>query len=128
MKPGRLSIPVTGLFVLALLATFYVGKVFLLPLALALLLSFVFRPLTRLLSRCHVSCPASALFIVAMIGAGLALGIYSLSQPAQRWLEEAPGSLRQLEYRLNEWTQPVAEAREATKKIAESMAARGMSS
>ena len=112
-----MAVPITGLFILALLAGLYAGKMFILPIALALLISFVFRPLVRALASCHIPAPLSALFVVASILGGITFGIYSLAEPAQQWLEEAPSSLRQLRYRIDEWRQPVDDAREATKQM-----------
>lgn len=112
-----MAVPIIGLFVLAVLAALYASKMFILPIALALLISFVFRPFVRALASVHIPQPLSALIVVTSIFGAITFGIYSLADPAQQWIEEAPGSLRQLRYRVDEWRQPVDDAREATKQM-----------
>src|ERR1700704_4708394 len=65
------SVALTGLFVLAVFYTMYFMRAMLLPLVLALLLSYLLAPLVRLLGRIRVP-PACAAGIVLLSLGGLA--------------------------------------------------------
>ena len=58
------SIALTGLFVLAIFYTIYFMRSFLLPLVLALLLSYLLRPIVRAGARLHIPPPLSAAIIL----------------------------------------------------------------
>jgi len=113
----RLSYACIGLLVLAILAVLRVGRSLLLPLAVALLLSFVLRPIARRLAHWHLPFPVSAFLLVAVISGVIGYGIYSLGEPARQWLEEAPGSLRELQYRIEALKLPVEKVQEATEQM-----------
>lgn len=93
---GR-SVSLAGLFVLALLYTSYVARVFVVPLILALLLEMLFSPLVRRLRRLRVPPALSAAVIVALLVGVVGGGVYSLSAPATEWVARAPQSLERLE-------------------------------
>lgn len=114
----QLTLLVAGLLVVAIVAVLYAGRPILLPLAAALMLSFVLRPATRGLRRVHVPCPLSALLLVGMLGAALGYGIYSLKAPASQWLEEAPRSLHQLQARIETLKQSLDRVQAATSEVA----------
>ena len=91
------SFALTGLFVLAVFYTMYFMRAMLLPLVLALLLSYLLAPLVRLLGRIRVK-PAFGAAIVLLSLVGLVIyGISRLAEPAAGWLEKAPYSLQQLQ-------------------------------
>ena len=94
------SLALTGLFVLAVFYTMYFMRAVLLPLVLALLLSYLLRPMVRALARFRIA-PAlsSALLLIGLISA-IAYGVSFLSAPAAGWLEKAPYSLHQLQGKL----------------------------
>lgn len=115
LKP--LTRAVMGLFIIALLAAMHIGKPVLLPLATALLLSFVLRPLVRVLGHIHVPPPLSSLILVLAITGILAVTAYGLADPASQWLQEAPRSLHQLQLRLEEVKQPMKQVQEATAEV-----------
>ena len=116
-RPDALTIAVVGLFVLALLAALYVGHPVLLPLAAALLISFILRPVVRFLSHWRVPAPLSALVLVGLVGGLLALAVYGLSEPASQWIRDAPRSLRQLQYRIEGLKKPMEEMKQATEEV-----------
>src|SRR5919206_4318866 len=101
------SIALTGLFVLATFYTMYFMRAVLLPLVLALLLSYLLVPLVRLLARIKIR-PlfGSAIVLVALI-TGIVYGVSFLSEPAAGWLEKAPYSLQQLKQKLLPLKKPI---------------------
>src|SRR6267154_4328954 len=58
------SIALTGLFVLAVFYTIYFMRSILLPIVLALLLSYLLRPIARGLAQLKIPLPVSAAFIL----------------------------------------------------------------
>ncbi|MFL5539725.1 MAG: hypothetical protein ACJ8J0_12070, partial [Longimicrobiaceae bacterium] len=78
-SPRARSVGITTLTVLALLYTAYFARPFLLPLAFALLLNFLFSPVVRALARWRIRPPLGAGLVVLALLGGLALGGYELS-------------------------------------------------
>src|SRR4051812_11480947 len=91
------SLALTGLFILAIFYTIYFMRAVLLPLVLALLLSYLFRPIVRALVRVHISPLIGAALILAGLAGTIGYGIYSLATPAAGWIAGAPYSLHQLQ-------------------------------
>ena len=111
------SVALTGLFVLAVFYTMYFMRAMLLPLVLALLLSYLLTPLVRALGRIRISPPlGAALVLLSLIGL-LAYGISFLSEPAAGWLEKAPYSLHQLQQKLLPLKKPIEKVAQATGEI-----------
>lgn len=111
------SVALTGLFVLALFYTLYLGRSFFLPIVLALLLSFVLSPAVRLLRRLRLPTALAAAVVVFGLLGGLVVGIYNLAGPAAEWAQEAPRSLRRLERKLGELKKPVQTVSKATQQV-----------
>src|SRR4051794_2373094 len=87
------SFALTGLFVLALFYTIYFARAVLLPVVLAVLLSFLFAPLVRALAKIHIAPPVSAALLLLTVMAMLVYGVSRLAVPAAGWLEKAPYGL-----------------------------------
>ena len=83
--PFRSNNTVTTIFFVALIATFlYVAREVLIPIALAILLSFVLSPVVRLLERCHLPRSLSVVAVVLIaFGVIFALGSLLVSQVNQ---------------------------------------------
>lgn len=113
------SLAAIGLLIVGGLLALHLGRVILMPLATALLLSLVLRPILRRLDAWHVPHPVSAFALVLAITAAVVTAVYGLKDPASQWLREAPSSLRQLEYRMGDVKESIAEVREATKQVEE---------
>src|SRR5215831_15239235 len=94
------SLALTGLFVLAIFYTIYFMRSILLPLVLALLLSYLLRPIVRAFARIHIPAPISAAWILLSLVGIVAFGLSLLAAPAAGWIEKAPYSLRQLQSKL----------------------------
>lgn len=106
-----------GVFFVIVVVVLYMGQPVLLPLATALLLSFVLRPVARRLARWYVPFPVSALLLVGLVTASLGLAIYSLSEPANRWLKAAPQALNQLQYRIYAVKGPMEDMKDVAEQV-----------
>src|SRR5215472_806951 len=58
------SVALTGLFILAVFYTIYFMRSILLPIVLALLLSYLLRPIVRGAGKCKIPLPVGAAFIL----------------------------------------------------------------
>ena len=116
------SFSITGLFVLAVFYTLYFASDFVLPVALALLMSFLLLPLVAFLNKSARIPEAlgSALAIAALITilGGLASLIY---QPAATFLQDLPNHLHQIQGRLSFLSASLTEAGHASDQVQQLM-------
>ncbi|MEO6970723.1 MAG: AI-2E family transporter [Chthoniobacterales bacterium] len=111
------SIALSGLFLLAIFYTIYFVRSLLLPLVLALLLSYLLRPIVRGLAKIKIPpLIGSALLLLSLVGA-IGYGVSLLATPAAGWIEKAPYSLEQLQQRLTPFKKPMAQVAEASGAI-----------
>src|SRR5215469_4322310 len=94
------SIALSGLFVLAVFYTIYFMRSILLPIVLALLLSYLFRPIVRGLARLKIPLPVSAALILVGFLLLVSYGISALATPTTGWLEKAPAGFAELQHKL----------------------------
>jgi len=110
MSDRRWSRPAVSLSVIALILTvgaLYVARAFFIPLALALALHALLRPLVRGLERLRIPTPLGAAIIV--LGA-VAVGVtaaWSLSGPVATWVEKAPTSFANARVKLSNIVRPL---------------------
>jgi predicted PurR-regulated permease PerM len=113
---GR-SAGITTLTVLALLYTLYFARPFLLPIVVALLLSFLFSPVVRALTRFHIRPPVgAALIILGLLGTVGFVG-YELSGPVQRWASSAPQTFATAQERIRELLKPFERASQTAQQV-----------
>src|SRR4030081_582189 len=75
------SVALTGLFVLAVFYTMYFMRAILLPLVLALLLSYMLAPLVRVLTKIRITPPfGAALILLSLLGL-VVYGVSCLTEP-----------------------------------------------
>ncbi|MDQ2659073.1 MAG: AI-2E family transporter [Verrucomicrobiota bacterium] len=111
------SIALTGLFVLALFYTMYFMRSVLLPIVLALLLSYLFKPILRGLGKLKVRpALAAALIMIGVIGT-IGYGVSFLAAPVAGWLEKAPYGLEQLQRKLTPLKKPMEKVAQAGGEI-----------
>jgi predicted PurR-regulated permease PerM len=111
------SLTLTGLFVLAVFYTMYFMRAMLLPLVLALLLSYLLVPLVRGLARLRIPPHLGAgIVLLALIGA-IGYSVSFLSEPAASWIEKAPYSLQQFKQKLVPLKKPIEKVAKATGEI-----------
>ena len=101
------AVSLTVLAVLAVLYTLYFAREFLLPIAIALLLSFLFSPLVRALARVKIRPPLGAGLVVLGLLGLVGLGVYELSGPVQSWAASAPETLGNAQKRLRTVMRPL---------------------
>jgi predicted PurR-regulated permease PerM len=111
------SLALTGLFVLAIFYTMYFMRSLLLPIVLALLLSYLLRPVVRGLARLHVPTPVGAAIILLTFVGLIGYAVSFLAAPAAGWLEKAPYSLHQLQWKLVPLRQPMQNVANASGEI-----------
>jgi predicted PurR-regulated permease PerM len=111
------SIALTGLFILAILYTMYFMRSVLLPIVLALLLSYLLRPIIRALARLKIpSLISSALVLIALL-ALVTYGLSSLVTPLAGWLQKAPTGFAELQHKLMPVKQSLAQVAQASGQI-----------
>jgi predicted PurR-regulated permease PerM len=111
------SIALTGLFILALFYTIYFLRSLLLPLVLALLLSYLLRPIVRAGARVHIPPPLSAAIILLSFFGIIGYAVSFLAAPAAGWLEKAPYSLQQFQSKLIPLRGPMQNVAKASGEI-----------
>ena len=121
---GR-SAGITTLTVLALLYTLYFARPFLLPIVVALLLSFLFSPLVRAMARFKIRPPVSAgLIILGLLGTVGFVG-YELSGPVQGWASSAPQTFATAQSRIREVLKPFERASATAAQVEDAAGAVG---
>jgi predicted PurR-regulated permease PerM len=114
---GVRSIALTGLFILALFYTVYFMRAILLPVVLALLLSFLLRPMVRGLAQLKIPLAVGAALILMGLLAFVSYSISALATPAVEWLQKAPAGLTELQHKLLPVKESVAQVTQATGEI-----------
>jgi predicted PurR-regulated permease PerM len=95
---SRLSL--AGLAFLGLIGFLYFAKVIFLPLAFALMLSFLLRPLVRALIFVKIPAPFGAAIVLGLTLLGVVHGVSRLQGPAAEWMAKAPESLKVAEGKI----------------------------
>jgi len=111
------SIAITGLFVLALLYTFFFARAFLLPIVIAVLLDFLLSPILRMLKRVRIPEPVGAALVLLVLLGALGAGAYSLADPAQQWMTKAPESMAKVQSRLRDLRRPVEQVTRTAEQV-----------
>lgn len=111
------SVATTGLFLLAIFYTAYVIRSLLLPFVLALLLSYLLRPIVRFFSKAKIPPIVGAAVLLLVFAAMIVYGFSLLAAPAAGWLEKAPYSLHQLEQKLLPIKKPMEKVAQASGAI-----------
>lgn len=93
----NLRTPIYGLFILAILYTFYLAHQIVLPIVLAILVTLLFSPVVeKLYKRWQVPKSLSALLLLLSLLAAMAGIVTAVSQPLLEWAARAPQTLSQL--------------------------------
>src|SRR5438034_2591169 len=111
------SIALTGLFILAVFYTIYFMRSILLPIVLALLLSYLLRPIVRGLAKLKIPLVVSAAVILIGLLVLVGYGISVLAAPTVAWLQKAPAGLTELQHKLRPVKKSVAQVTQATSEI-----------
>jgi predicted PurR-regulated permease PerM len=114
---ARASFALVGLFVLALFYTIHAGRVFFLPIALAILLDFLLGPAVRQMKRVGIPEAIGAALILIAVLASLATSIYYLAEPARAWLASVPSSVRQVESKIRFFQRPMQQVSRTAEQV-----------
>jgi predicted PurR-regulated permease PerM len=95
----------------------YFMRAMLLPLVLALLLSYLLTPVVRGLARIRVRPPLGAAIVLLSLIGLVVYGVSRLAEPAAGWIEKAPYSLQQLKQKLLPLKKPMEKVAEASGEI-----------
>ena len=106
-----------GLFVLAAFYTLYFMRAMLLPLVLALLLSYLLVPLVRALARIKIRPLFGSAIVLIGLVAAVGYAVSFLSEPVAGWIEKAPYSVQQLKQKLLPLKKPIEKVAQATGEI-----------
>lgn len=107
----------TGLFVMAAFGVLYLGRTVFIPIAFALMLSFVFRPLIRLLKRVGVPAALGASIILIGLTGAMGYGLVQLSEPASDWVQRMPRALRSIERKVIRLRRPVEDVTKLADRV-----------
>jgi len=118
-KPDEItSVAVIGLFLFASFFVLYVARTFFIPIVIAMLFSFLLKPLVRILRRIGIpEAVSAALILIFLIGGTGWIG-YGLREPASQWLAKAPESLNRLESHVRNWRKPMERMNKAAEQVA----------
>lgn len=116
------AVATIGLFVLGVGYTIFVARDFLLPVTAAFFLKLVLSPVVRKFRKLGVPEPVGGAIVLVSTLIGVAWAVWSLSGPANDWLERAPTVLRDVEIQLRglkESVQSVSRAAEQVERMAD---------
>jgi predicted PurR-regulated permease PerM len=111
------SIALTGLFVLAVFYSIYFMRSILLPIVLALLLSYLLRPVVRGLGGLKIPLSVGAALLLIGFFGFIGYGISVLATPTAEWLQKAPAGFAELQHKLLPVKKSVAQVTKATGEI-----------
>ncbi|MCB9728793.1 MAG: AI-2E family transporter [Deltaproteobacteria bacterium] len=116
VPPGRHP-ALTGIFVILLFFTLHFARTFFLPVTLAVLLSFLLRPLVRGLRKLRFPAWLASIVVMLSVLGTVGFASYGLAGPAANWLEKAPRELHRLERKIRELREPVSDVGKAAKEV-----------
>jgi len=114
---ARASFALMGLFILALFYTIHAGRVFFLPIALAILLDFLLGPAVRQMKRVGIPEAIGAALILLALLLSLATSVYYLAEPAREWLATVPSSVRQAESKIRIFRRPMQQVSQTAEQV-----------
>lgn len=107
------------LLMLAVVHMLYFARAILLPMAMAVLMSLVLKPVRKRLTNAGLPSFASAVIVFSAFTVVLLVGARLLWEPANHWLEQAPESLRNVREQLSGVEGPLGVIQEAGQELAE---------
>jgi predicted PurR-regulated permease PerM len=105
------------LTVLAVGYTLYFARSFLLPVTLAILLSFLLSPVVGLLGKLRIPTGIAAALVVLGLLGGVGLGVYRLAGPVQDWSAKAPQAIANTERELRKLFRPFQRMSQTAKQV-----------
>jgi len=114
----RVSLALTGLFVLGIFYTAYFARAVLIPVTMAVILNFVLAPLTRgITRRVRWPHPVSAVLVVVVFFGSIVLAFIALSSPAADWMVRLPNEMSAIELKLRPLSGAVQNMQDAAQTV-----------
>lgn len=110
-SPRKASVAVRGLFALACIYGLYFAREVLMPIAIGILLAFLFSPAVDYLAKKRIPKPLSAALIVMSLLGVFIGGIYLVANPAKRWIAEMPQTVEQVQGKIRQTLRGLEDAR-----------------
>lgn len=103
LKRARAAVPVAvvGMFLLGLVAFLYFAKPFVMPIVIAIFLSFLLKPIVRVLAEMRIPEFIGAILVIAVFFLVVSLAVTRLAQPATLWLAKAPETVERAKERFH---------------------------
>ncbi len=101
LRRGRLSVAVTVMAALAIVAALYLGRAFFVPLLLGIFASYTLSPSVDWLKLCHVPRPVGAALVLAVLAASMSWLTLSLSDGAAAMTKNLPEAAQKLRKQLS---------------------------
>jgi predicted PurR-regulated permease PerM len=108
-----------GLLLIGIFYTLYFARAIIVPVLLALFLTAILRPIVHHMHRLRVPESLGAAVAVVFLAGLLVAGVYELSDPAAKWLDQGPIVLTQLKYKLYPLQKTIKDAQKTSDKITE---------
>jgi predicted PurR-regulated permease PerM len=122
---ARRSAALVVLATIAVAAALYVAQEVFIPLAVGLLLTALFRPVTKGLARVGVGAPISATLIV-LVGIGLiGAGGYFAAGPVRQWVNDAPKTLAAARSKIDKLRRHIKQVSQAVQKAQQEVTGEG---
>jgi len=102
---------------LAVVAALYLGRIFLVPIALSVLFMGLLRPIVRRFERAGLSAPIGATVVLLVFVGLLATGALTLADPVRDWVAQAPSTLAAAEQRVQKLRRPLQSLTAAAQKV-----------
>jgi predicted PurR-regulated permease PerM len=105
LKRTRAVVPlaVVGTFLLGLIAFLYYAKAVVMPVVLAILLTFLLKPIVRALAKIHLPQSVGAGLVIAVFFTLVSLAVTGLVQPAEEWAGKGPETIASVKERFHDW-------------------------
>jgi predicted PurR-regulated permease PerM len=113
------SVGIVLLATLAGIGALYVGREFFIPIAVALLLNGLLRPLVRGLERLRIPTVAGAALVVLGLFGGLTAGGVALVDPVRSWVSQLPATLETAARKLEPARHSLEQVSQATQAVTE---------
>jgi len=115
--PQSRSVSLIIIATILVFGALYFARDFFIPIALALLLSFVLSPVVRSLARMRLPYPAAAALVLALVVGGVGAAGYALAGPVRVWITEAPVALPKAARKLRAVVRPVEQVSRAATQV-----------
>ncbi len=111
------AICLTVLAIIALCGALWLGKAFLLPIAVALVFSVILGPVCNRIEWFWIPRPIAALMALIIAGGLAYLAFALIAEPASRWMENAPQTIQRAERQLRKLQEPLKPLTDISKEV-----------